>query len=129
MYLHPRLLALAKSVRWRILLAALVGMLAVVDGIARLAIAAVIIFRIIREDTEFSSLAWPLVAMVGLILLRSGLQYLQEVISHHTASIIKVALRERLYRHCLALGPGYFDQRPTRLPPEPLLRRRRVAVD
>jgi len=76
MYLHPRLLALAKGVRWRILLAALVGMLAVVAGVARLALVAVVIFRIIHEDAAFSSLAWPLVAMVGLVLLRSGLQYL-----------------------------------------------------
>jgi len=35
MYLHPRLLALAKGVRWRILFAAVVGMLAVVAGVAR----------------------------------------------------------------------------------------------
>ncbi|MCH7737116.1 MAG: thiol reductant ABC exporter subunit CydC [Chloroflexi bacterium] len=113
MYLHPRLLALAKGVRWRILLAALVGMLAVVAGIARLAVAAVVIFRIIHEDAAFSSLAWPIAGMICLILLRSGLQYLQEVISHHTASVVKVALRERLYNHCLALGPGYFDQSRT----------------
>ena len=113
MYLHPRLLALAKGVRWRIILAAVVGMLAVVAGVARLAVAAVVIFKIIHEDAAFSSLAWPLVGMAGLILARSGLQYLQEVISHHTASVVKVALRERLYNHCLALGPGYFDQSRT----------------
>jgi ATP-binding cassette subfamily C protein CydCD len=113
MYLHPRLLALAKGVRWRIILAAVVGMLAVVAGVARLAVAAVVIFKIIHEDAAFSSLAWPLLGMVGLILARSGLQYLQEVISHHTASVVKVALRERLYNHCLALGPGYFDQTRT----------------
>ena len=104
MYLHPRLLALAKGVQWRIIIAALVGMLAV---------AAVIIVDIVQGRAEFSTLLWPLVAMGGLILLRSGLQYVQEVISHHTASIVKVALRERLYRHCLALGPGYFDQSRT----------------
>ena len=113
MYLHPRLLALAKGVRWRIILAAVVGMLAVVAGVARLAVAAVVIFKIIHEDAAFSALAWPLVGMAGLILVRSGLQYLQEVISHHTASVVKVALRERLYNHCLALGPGYFDQSRT----------------
>jgi len=113
MYLHPRLLALAKGVRWRIILAAVVGMLAVVAGVARLAVAAVVIFKIIHEDAAFSSLTWPLVGMAGLILARSGLQYLQEVISHHTASVVKVALRERLYNHCLALGPGYFDQSRT----------------
>ena len=113
MYLHPRLLALAKGVRWRILFAAVVGMLAVVSGVARLAVAAVVIFKIIHEGAEFSSIMWPLAGMIALILVRSGLQYLQEVISHHTASVVKVALRERLYQHCLALGPGYFDQSRT----------------
>ena len=113
MYLHPRLLALAKGVRWRILFAAVIGMLAVVAGVARLAVAAVVIFKIIHEGAEFSSIMWPLAGMIALILVRSGLQYLQEVISHHTASVVKVALRERLYQHCLALGPGYFDQSRT----------------
>jgi len=113
MYLHPRLLALAKGVRWRILFAAVIGMLAVVAGVARLAVAAVVIFKIIHEGAQFSSIMWPLVGMVALIFVRSGLQYLQEVISHHTASVVKVALRERLYQHCLALGPGYFDQSRT----------------
>jgi ATP-binding cassette subfamily C protein CydCD len=113
MYLHPRLLALAKGVRWRILFAAVVGMLAVVAGVARLAVAAVVIFKIIHEGAEFSSIMWPLAGMIALILVRSGLQYLQEVISHHTANVVKVALRERLYQHCLALGPGYFDQSRT----------------
>ena len=113
MYLHPRLLALAKGVRWRILFAAVIGMLAVVAGVARLAVAAVVIFKIIHEGAQFSSIMWPLVGMIALIFVRSGLQYLQEVISHHTASVVKVALRERLYQHCLALGPGYFDQSRT----------------
>ena len=78
-----------------------------------LAVAAVVIFKIIHEGAEFSSIMWPLAGMIALILVRSGLQYLQEVISHHTASVVKVALRERLYQHCLALGPGYFDQSRT----------------
>jgi ATP-binding cassette subfamily B protein len=113
MYLHPRLLALAKDVRWRIILAAVVGMLAAVAGVARLAVAAVIIVKIIHEGAAFSSLTWPLVGMAALIVARTVLQYWQEVISHHTASIVKVKLRERLYEHSLALGPGYFDQTRT----------------
>jgi ATP-binding cassette subfamily C protein CydCD len=88
-------------------------MLAAAAGIARLAVAAVVIVKIIHEGAAFDTLLWPIVAMAGLIVVRSGLQYLQEVISHHTASIVKVALRERLYQHCLALGPGYFDQSRT----------------
>ena len=110
MYLDPRLLALTEGVRLRIFAAALVGLLAVGAGIARLAVAAIVIVKVIHEGAAFSTLTWALVAIAGLIMLRSILQYFQEVISHHTASIVKVQLRKRLYDHALALGPGYFDQ-------------------
>ena len=113
MYLHPRLLALTEGVRLRILAAALVGLLAVAAGVGRLAVAAVIIVKVILEGASYSTLLWPLVAMACLIILRSVLQYLQEVISHHTASLVKIQLRKRLYEHALALGPGYFDQNRT----------------
>ena len=113
MYLHPRLIAMAADVRWRILLAALVGLLAVAAGLARLAIAAVVIVQVVQGNAGFSTLMAPLLAMVGLIGLRSLLQYWHEIISHHTASIVKVKLRQQLYQHALALGPGHFDQSRT----------------
>ena len=113
MYLHPRLLSLAMDVRWRIIISAVVGMLAVVAGVARLAVAAVIIVEVVRGNATFESLTWPLVIMAGLIVSRACLQYLQEVMSHHTASLVKVKLRERLYEHSLALGPGHFDSSRT----------------
>ena len=109
MYLHPRLLSLALDVRWRIVLSALVGMLAAAAGVARLAVAALVIAEVARGEASFQSLGWPLAGMAGLIAARAVLQYWQEVMSHHTASIVKVKLRERLYRHSLALGPGHFD--------------------
>ena len=109
MYLHPRLLSLALDVRWRIILSALVGMLAAAAGVARLAVAALVIAEVVRGEASFESLGWPLAGMAGLIAARAVLQYWQEVMSHHTASIVKVKLRERLYRHSLALGPGHFD--------------------
>ena len=113
MYLHPRLLSLAVDVRWRIIISAVVGMLAVAAGVARLAVAAVIIVDVVRGNATFESLTWPLVIMAGLIVARAYLQYLQEVMSHHTASLVKVKLRERLYEHSLALGPGHFDSSRT----------------
>ena len=115
MYLHPRLLALTEGVRLRIFVAALVGLLAVAAGIGRLAVTAVIIVIVIQDgaSASFSDLIWPLVAMASLIVLRGALLYLQEVISHHTASIVKIQLRKRLYEHALAMGPGYFDQNRT----------------
>ena len=109
MYLHPRLLSLALDVRWRIVLSALVGMLAAAAGVARLAVAALVIAEVVRGEASFQSLGWPLAGMAGLIAAWAVLQYWQEVMSHHTASIVKVKLRERLYRHSLALGPGHFD--------------------
>lgn len=113
MYLHPRLLSLANDVRWRIIISAVVGMLAVAAGVARLAVAALIIVEVVRGNATFESLTWPLVGMAVLIVARAALQYLQEVMSHHTASLVKVKLRERLYEHSLALGPGYFDSSRT----------------
>ena len=113
MYLHPRLLSLAKDVRWRIIVSAVVGMLAAAAGVARLAVAAVIIVEVVRGNATFESLTWPLVIMAVLIVARACLQYLQEVMSHHTASLVKVKLRERLYEHSLALGPGHFDSSRT----------------
>ena len=113
MYLHPRLLSLAVDVRWRIIISAVVGMLAVAAGVARLAVAAIIIVDVVRGNATFESLLWPLVIMAGLIVARAYLQYLQEVMSHHTASMVKVKLRERLYEHSLALGPGHFDSSRT----------------
>ena len=109
MYLHPRLLALALDVRWRIIASALVGLLAAAAGVARLAVAALVIADVVHGGASFESLTWPLAAMAGLIVARAGLQYVQEVMSHHTASLVKVKLRERLYQHSLALGPGHFD--------------------
>ena len=113
MYLHPRLLSLAMDVRWRIIVSAVVGMLATAAGVARLAVAAVIIVEVVRGNATFESLTWPLVIMAVLIVARACLQYLQEVMSHHTASLVKVKLRERLYEHSLALGPGHFDSSRT----------------
>ena len=113
MYLHPRLLALTEGVRLRILAAALLGLLAVTAGIGRLVVAATVIVKVLHGDATYSSLIWGLAAMAVLVVLRSGLQYLQEVLSHHTASIVKVELRKKLYEHALDLGPGYFDQSRT----------------
>ena len=113
MYLHPRLLSLARDVRWRIIAAAIVGMLAVAAGVARLAVAAIVIADVVRGEASFSTLTMPLIVMAALVAARAALQYLQEVMSHHTASIVKVRLRERLYQHSLALGPGHFDQART----------------
>ena len=56
---------------------------------------------------------WPIAGVAGCILLRATLEYIREAVGNHTAGEIKLNLREYLYQHVLALGPGYFDQRRT----------------
>ncbi len=113
MYFDWRLFALTKGVRLRILFAALLGLVAVAAGVARLAVSGVIIYRVLTGQAGFSALATPLLVIAGLIVVRSVFQYWQNAFSHHTGNAVKIKLRRRLYAHSLELGPGYFDRTRT----------------
>ena len=113
MYFDRRLFSMTQGVRLRIIIAAVLGLIAVGSGVAGLAIFGVVIARIFRGQAEYSSLAFPLASVAVLIAVRGVFQYFQNAYAHHTASIVKIAIRKRLYDHCLALGPGHFDQRRT----------------
>ena len=112
MYFNLRLFAMTEGMRLPILLAALGGLLAVVTGIARLAVSGVVIARVFQGEA-FSTLVLPLAALATLIILRSLFQLLRDAVSHRTANAVKINLRGRLYEHAIALGPSYFDQRRT----------------
>ncbi len=93
--------------------AALLGLIAVGAGVSRLAVSGVIIYRVLTGQASFSALATPLLVIAGLIVVRSLFQYWQNAFSHHTANVVKIALRRRLYAHSLELGPAYFDRNRT----------------
>ena len=112
MYFSPRLFSMTVGFRTRIALAALVGLLAMVAGIARLAISGVVLARLF-QGAALSEVVVLLIAVGALIFVRGFLQYLRDIISDRTANEIKVGMRKRLYDHALALGPGHFDQRRT----------------
>ena len=113
MYFDIRLFQLTKGVRLRILLSTILGLIAVGAGVAGLAIFAIVIARVFRGEAEYSSLALPMIGVAILIGVRGIFQYLQNGTAHHTSNIVKIKIRENLYQHCLALGPGHFDQRRT----------------
>ena len=113
MYFDWRLFELTRGVRLRILLAAALGLIAVGAGVARLAVSGVIIYRVITGQAGFSTLMLPLVIIAALIVTRSVFQYWQNAVSHHTANIVKLRLREQVYEHALRLGPGYADRNRT----------------
>ena len=112
MYFNLRLFGMTAGMRLHILLAAVLGLVSVVAGIARLALSGVILAGVFQGDA-LSTLTVPLAAVAGLIGLRSLFQYLRDAVSHRTATRTKIELRRRLYEHALGLGPGHFDQRRT----------------
>ena len=113
MYFDPRLFALTQGVRLRIAFAAALGLIAVGAGVSRLAVSGVIIYRVLSGQASFSALAMPLLSIAALILVRSLFQYWQNAVSHHTANVVKIRLREEAYDHALKLGPGFADRNRT----------------
>ena len=113
MYFDQRLFELTRGVRLRIVFAAVLGLIAVGAGVSRLAVSGVIIYRVLAGQASFSALAMPLLTIAGLIVVRSLFQFWQNSVSHHTANIVKIKLREEVYGHLLELGPGYADRNRT----------------
>ena len=109
MYFNLRLFGMTKGLRLRILVAAVAGLLTVAASIARLALTGIVLAKVFQGDS-FSTLVLPLGILVVLILVRGALQHFRDNVSYRTAAETKVALRQRLYQHALALGPGHFDQ-------------------
>ena len=113
MYFDHRLFALTQGVRLRIAFAAVLGLIAVGAGVSRLAVSGVIIYRVLTGQASFSALAMPLLTIAALIVVRSLFQYWQNSVSHHTANVVKIKLREEAYDHALKLGPGFADRNRT----------------
>ncbi len=113
MYFDWRLYGLTRGVRLRILFAAILGLIAVGAGVARLAISGVVIYRVLSGQASFSALFLPLSIIAVLIVVRGLFQYWQYAVSHHTANVVKINLRRDVYEHALRLGPGYFDRNRT----------------
>jgi ATP-binding cassette, subfamily B, bacterial len=112
MYFDPRLFAMTVGVRGRMVLAALIGVVAVPVAIWRLMLTGDTLARVFEGET-LSALTGVFVLLIGLILLRAALQFAKEEVANATAAILKVRLRRRLYEHVLRLGPGHFDQQRT----------------
>ena len=107
-----RLFQLTQGFRWRLVCAALLGLTASAAGIGRLALSGYAL-ALVFQGKPFTTVFWPIAGVAGCILLRATLEYIREAVGNHTAGEIKLNLREYLYQHVLALGPGYFDQRRT----------------
>src|SRR5919199_1071764 len=105
MYFDLRLWRLTTGLRGRIALASLIGLIGLPVGLGRLALSGVVVAGVI-QGRPFGELL-PLLVVIGLLVAaRSAVQLLKEEVANRTAAEVKVRLRNRIYRHVLALGPG-----------------------
>jgi ATP-binding cassette, subfamily B, bacterial len=107
-----RLFRLTQGFRWRLAGAAVLGLTASAAGIGRLALSGYAL-ALVFQGRPLNAVLLPLAGVAACILLRAVLEYAREAVGNRTAGEIKLNLRASLYRHVLALGPGYFDQKRT----------------
>ncbi len=107
MYFDRRLWALTAGVRGRIAATVLVGLLAVIAGIARLALLGWLLARVLAGDS-LAALAPALVLTAAALAGRSALDYARAMLAHHTAARVQARLRQTLYAQVIELGPAHF---------------------
>ena len=112
MMVHRRMLALTEGARTRIALTVVLGLAISGTFVGQGVVVALVVSRILAGEPWTGALA-----LVGVVLLLAALRALllrwREMSSMHTAAEVKVALRQRLYRVLLALGPGYMERTRT----------------
>ncbi|MGE3267688.1 MAG: thiol reductant ABC exporter subunit CydC [Chloroflexota bacterium] len=109
MYFDWRLFGFTRGLRWRIVVAAMIGLLGLPLNLGRLALSGVVLASIIRGQPVTDLV--PILAAIAILLIGRGLvQLWKEEVANRTGTVIKIRLRETLYRHVLALGPGRIDQ-------------------
>jgi ATP-binding cassette subfamily C protein CydCD len=111
-YLNRELWSFTAGVRLRIVWAVLVGLVAVVAGIVRLALLGWLLARVLAGPTA-TSLLFAVLLVGGVIVLRGGLEYYRAMVAHRTAARVQATLRRTLYDHITTLGPAHFTRSRT----------------
>ena len=93
-------------------LGVLVGLLALVVGIARFAFLGRFIAMAFAGATA-GELAVPFAATAAAILLRAWLDHARAMLAHRTAMAVQEGLRTELYDKILSLGPAWFGAERT----------------
>ena len=112
MMVHRKMLALTKGARARIALTVALGLAISGTYIAQGVVVALVVSRILDGEPWTAALA-PVGVVALLTAIRAALLRWRETSSMLTAADVKVALRQRLYRALLALGPGYMERTRT----------------
>jgi len=110
MSMRLRLLVLLKSVAGAISLKTFLGLLLTGTYVVQ-AWAVAEFLNAIFLGRQLDSLWWMMLLISGMILLRAGLVWLNEVLGKKIACNVKERLRKQIFTHFLSLGPGYQEQR------------------
>jgi len=105
MHFERRLLSFTHAVRGRIAAAVAVGLISVGVGVARLALLGWLIGAVFA-GRSLGDLAWPIIGIAALMVLRGIAEHLRSMMAHETAARVQKTLRRTIYDKIAALGPG-----------------------
>jgi len=111
-YLSRELWRFTAGVRLRIAWTVLIGLAAVVAGIARLALLGWLLAKILSGPT-LPSLLLAVLLVAAVTVVRGALEYSRTMVAHHTAALVQATLRRALYAHITALGPAHLSRSRT----------------
>ena len=107
MYFDLRLWSFTKGVRGRIYGAVAIGILAVLFGIARLALLGWLIAEVFK-GVPLDELILPFVGVGAVMIVRGWLEYLRTMVAHNTAAKVQLHLRTVIFDKVTELGPAHF---------------------
>ncbi len=107
MYFDLRLWGFTRGVRLRIFGSVAIGVVAVLFGIARLALLGWLIARVFA-GAPLNDLTLPFIGVAAVMVVRGWLEYLRTMVAHNTAAIVQVHLRRVIFDQVTQLGPAHF---------------------
>ncbi|MCP5151455.1 MAG: ABC transporter ATP-binding protein [Ectothiorhodospiraceae bacterium] len=107
MFLDRRLWEFTAGVRQRVAGAVVIGLLATVVGLVRLALLGWLLAQVFA-GVPVASLAPAIAVVAGVMLLRGVLEYWRNMLAHRTAGLVQRRLRARLFDKIVSLGPAHF---------------------
>ncbi len=112
MYLDARLWRFTEGLRHRLVGAVSIGLLAAAVGVLRLILLGWLL-GLIFDGAPLSDLWWPVALVGGTMILRAVLEYVRNMVAHHTSARVQLTLRRHLYEQVVHLGPAYFGLKRT----------------
>ncbi|WP_031363262.1 ABC transporter ATP-binding protein [Caballeronia sordidicola] len=112
MYFDLRLWQLTKGLRGHMVLSIVVGLLALLAGIARFVFLGQLLALVLR-GSPWQSWVAPSVAVAAAIVLRALLDHWRAGVACRTAARAQETLRGQLYDRIVTLGPAWFAEQRT----------------